>query len=141
MHPGMATTGSESAPKTKPSTGAVWTARILTAVPVFMLAMGGIMKLAQPPPIIDEFVGRYGYPQSSLILIGLLELACAIVYAIPRTAVLGAVLITGYIGGAITTHVRISDPAFIAPLFVALLAWAGLYLREPRLRAVLPLRK
>ena len=73
--------------------------------------------------------------------IGLLELACVIVYAIPRTAVLGAILITGYIGGAIATHVRISDPAFIAPLFIALLAWAGLYLREPRLRPLLPIRK
>jgi hypothetical protein len=138
MHPG-ATTGPGSATRT--GTAAVWAARILTAIPIFMLTMSGVMKLAQPPQVIDEFVGRLGYPRATVPLIGLLELACVIVYAIPRTAVLGAVLITGYIGGAIATHVRVSDPAFIAPLFIALLAWAGLYLREPRLRPLLPLRK
>lgn len=74
-------------------------------------------------------------------MIGLLELACAVFYAIPRTAVLGAVLLTGYLGGAIATHVRIGDPASVGPLILALIAWGGLYLREQRLRALLPIRR
>jgi hypothetical protein len=70
-----------------------------------------------------------------------LELACVALYAIPQTAVLGAVLLTGYLGGAVATHVRVGDPGFVAPLLLGLSAWAGIFLREERLRAVLPIRK
>jgi hypothetical protein len=72
--------------------------------------------------------------------LGAIEICCALLYAIPRTAVLGAVLLTGYLGGAIATHVRVGDPSFVTPLVLGMIAWAGLYLRDPRLRALLPLR-
>lgn len=116
-----------------------WPGRILSALPILALTMSGVMKLVQPPQVMEVFVGKLGYPASTLVGIGILELACVVLYAVPRTAVLGAVLVTGYLGGAITTHLRVGDP-FVGPLGLGLLAWAGLYLREPRLRALLPLR-
>jgi hypothetical protein len=73
--------------------------------------------------------------------IGVTEIACALLLAIPRTSVLGAVLVTGYLGGAVATHVRAMQPAFIAPAILGALAWLGLYLRDPRLRALLPLKR
>lgn len=116
-----------------------WPGRILSALPILALTMSGVMKLMQPPQVLEVFVGHLGYPASTLVGIGILELVCIALYAVPRTAVLGTVLVTGYLGGAITTHVRVGDP-FVGPLVLGLLAWAGLYLREPRLRALLPLR-
>jgi DoxX-like family len=106
-----------------------------------VLSMSAVMKFVRPPQVTNEFVGRFGYPESTLPVIGLLELACAVLYALPRTAVLGAVLLTGYLGGAIATHVRIGDPAFVGALLLPLFAWGGLYLREQRLRALLPIRR
>ena len=84
---------------------------------------------------------QFGYPSGLIVPIGVVELACVVLYVIPRTAVLGAVLLTGYLGGAIATHVRLSDPSFAGPLIFGIMVWAGLYLREPRLRALLPLRR
>ena len=84
-----------------------------------------------------------GYPADTVLLIGIIELVCLVLYLVPRTSVLGALLMTGYLGGAIATHVRISSPLLthtLFPIYVALLLWGGLYLREPRLRALLPLR-
>ena len=84
-----------------------------------------------------------GYPADSVLWIGGIELVCLILYLVPRTAVLGAVLMTGYLGGAVATHVRVSSPLLthtVFPVYVALFLWAGLYLREPRLRALAPLR-
>jgi hypothetical protein len=99
------------------------------------------MKLMHSSQFMEQWVGKFGYPESSATGIGLLELACAIVYVIPRTAVLGAVLVTGYLGGAVATHVRIGDPSFMMPLLLGILAWAGIYLRDERLHALLPLRR
>jgi hypothetical protein len=85
-----------------------------------------------------------GYPADSILTFGLVELACVALYMIPRTAVLGAVLLTGYLGGAIATHVRVGNPLFshvLFPTYVAALIWGGLYLRDARLRAVLPFRR
>jgi DoxX-like protein len=84
---------------------------------------------------------QYGYPARSIPVVGILEVACAIVYLIPRTAVLGAILVTGLLGGAIASNVRINNPAFIAPLILGVLVWGGLYLRDQRLRALIPLRR
>ncbi len=75
------------------------------------------------------------------MVIGIIEALCAVLYVIPRTAVVGAILVTGYLGGAVATHTRIGDPSLIGPLIFGVMAWAGLYLREPRLRPLLPLRK
>jgi hypothetical protein len=119
----------------------LWTGRVLSALPVLLMVFSASMKLMHAPAFLEQWVGKFGYPESSATGIGLLELACAIVYVIPRTAVLGAVLVTGYLGGAVATHVRIGDPSFMMPLLLGILAWAGIYLRDERLHALLPLRR
>jgi hypothetical protein len=117
----------------------LWAGRILTAIPVLMLLFSGVMKLAQPAPVLEEF-GRLGYAEGAAVGIGILELACTALYLIPRTAVLGAILLTAYLGGATATHVRIDDP-FFGPVIFGVLVWLGLYLREDRLHALVPLVK
>ena len=96
------------------------------------------MKIAHSKQVLEGFA-QFGYPESAILGIGLAEVVCALIYAFPATAVLGAILVTGYLGGAVATHVRASQP-FIAPLLLGVFAWAGLFLRDPRLRALLPLR-
>jgi uncharacterized membrane protein YphA (DoxX/SURF4 family) len=119
----------------------LWVGRILSALPVLMMLMSGVMKLARPPQVIDPFVHQFGYPESLLLILGVVEITAAVLFAIPKTAFLGAILVTGYLGGAIATHARIGDPAFVGPLVLGILAWAGLYLRDDRLRQLLPLRQ
>ncbi len=123
-----------------PSKAQLWAGRIVTAVPVFGLVMSAAMKLSHNPQMVLQFVEKFGYPESTLGPIGFVELVCTILYAIPKTTVLGAILLTGYLGGAVATHVRISEP-FVAPLFLGVLVWAGLFLRDERVRALLPLRR
>lgn len=125
------------------SAGAVWTARVLTGVPVLFLLFDTVIKLAQIEPVIDSF-HALGYPASLALAIGVLELLCLGLYLVPATAVLGAVVLTGYLGGAIATHVRVESPLFthvLFPVYVAVLLWGGLFLREPRLRQLLPARR
>jgi DoxX-like protein len=122
-----------------PGRWTVWGGRILSALPVLAMLASASLKLARPPQVMDVFVGRLGYREGTLAAIAVLEIGCALLYAIPRTSVLGAVLLTGFLGGAIATHVRVGDP-FAPPLVLGILAWAGLYLRETRLRALIPLR-
>jgi hypothetical protein len=119
----------------------LWTGRVLSALPVLMMVFSASMKLMHSPQFIEQWVGKFGYQESAATGIGLLELACVVVYAIPRTAVLGAVLLTGYLGGAVATHVRLGDPSFVAPVVLGIIAWAGLYLRDDRVRALLPMRQ
>jgi hypothetical protein len=121
--------------------GKLWTGRVLSALPSLLLAFSGAIKLMHSPEIVANFTGKFGYSEGALAPIGLLEIALVIVYLVPRTAVLGAVLLTGYLGGAVATHVRIGDPSAVTPLIVGVLLWAGLYLRDARLHALLPLRK
>ena len=83
----------------------------------------------QSPDVLESFA-RFGYPRSLIWVIRTAELVCALLYVIPRTSILGAVLLTGYLGGAVATHVRISDPGFVGPLVAGILIWTGLYLRE-----------
>jgi hypothetical protein len=116
----------------------LWAGRIVSAIPALMLLFSGVMKLAKPDVVVKEF-GRLGYGEGHILGIGILEIACTVVYIIPRTSVLGAVLLTAYLGGATATHVRIGDP-FYGPVVAAVLVWLGLYLRDARLRALLPLR-
>ena len=118
----------------------VWTGRVLSGLPVVLLLLSASMKLSHPPMVVETFVGKLGYPASVLPSLAVLELFCTVVYIVPRTAVLGAVLLTGYLGGAVATHVRVGD-AFVVPLLLGVLVWAGLYLRDERVRALLPLRK
>ena len=118
-----------------------WIGRVVSAIPVLMMALSAVMKLVRQPQAAEAFVKQFGYSDGLLVPIGVLELTCAVVYVIPRIAVLGAVLVTTFLGGAVATHVRIGDPSFIGPTVLGILAWLGLYLREPRLHELLPLRK
>lgn len=96
------------------------------------------MKLSHSPEIVEGF-GKYGYSESVILPLGIVELSCVLLYAIPQTAVLGAILATGYLGGAVATHVA-GEEAFAAPIVFGILLWSGLGLRDARLRALLPLR-
>ena len=120
--------------------GLTWAGWTLTALIGLLLMFSGTMKLMKPPEVTAEFVNRLGYPEDLLVAIGIVELCCAILYLIPQTSILGAVLLTGYLGGAIATHVRIHDN-FFGPVVIGVLVWLALYLRDPRLRALLPLRR
>jgi hypothetical protein len=115
-----------------------WTGRVLSTLVVLLLSFSGIMKLMRPPEVIQSFVGQFGFPESTLLAIGILELACALIYAFPPTRYLGAIVLTGYLGGAIVTHVRVED-VFFGPLILGIVVWAGLWLREPGLRRLIPL--
>ncbi|MBI5608460.1 MAG: DoxX family protein [Deltaproteobacteria bacterium] len=116
-----------------------WIGRVLTALPTAAFLASGTMKLMGGADGLKMFVEKFGYPASALAPIGAVELTCAALYAIPRTSALGAVLLTGYLGGAVATHVRVGDP-FVAPVIFGVVVWAGLYFRDARVRAVLPLR-
>ena len=117
----------------------LWTGRIMSTLPVLTLVFSAVMKLMKPPGLAEGFA-HLGYPVSLALGLGILELTCTFVYVIPRTSMLGAILLTGYLGGATATHVRVGDP-FYGPVILGLLVWGGLYLREPRLRALIPLRR
>jgi hypothetical protein len=116
----------------------IWAGRALSAWATLFLLVDGGMKLFKPPVVVESTL-QLGYPESAIVGIGVVLLACTLLYAIPRTAILGAVLLTGYLGGAIATHVRVSGPWFniLFPVVFGVAIWAGLYLRDARLRAVL----
>jgi hypothetical protein len=122
------------------SAARTWAGRVVSAIPVLMLLMSGTFKLVGGAQMAKDWAA-FGFPPGTLVPIGLTELACALLYAIPRTSVLGAVLVTGYLGGAVVTHVRGADGMFLAPAILGAIAWLGLYLRDPRLRALLPLKR
>ena len=114
----------------------VRTGRVLSGVAVLFLAFDAAMKLLQVPMAVEGTI-QLGYPASSLLVIGLIQVVCLAVYLVPRTAILGAVLWTGYLGGAIATHLRVGNPLFthmLFPIYVAALLWGGLWLRERRVR-------
>ena len=118
----------------------LWAGRVVSALPVLMLLFSGVVKLVKPPAVLQGFA-HYGYPESLIAVIGILEIACTLVYVIPRASVLGAILMTAYLGGATATNVRVGDPAFFITGTLGVLVWGGLYLRDDRLRALIPLRK
>jgi hypothetical protein len=119
----------------------LWVGRIISAVPVLFLTLDAVIKLMKVPAVVEAF-GRLGVPLSLAPGIGFLALICTAVYVVPRTTVLGAVLLTGYLGGAVATQVRAQSGVFevIFPIIIAALVWGGLFLRDDRLRAFLPLR-
>jgi len=114
----------------------------LTAFVALFLTFDTVMKVLQLAPAVQGTI-ELGYPASTVLTIGLIELVCLVLYLIPRTSVLGALVLTGYLGGAIATHVRVGSPLpthTLFPIYVALMVWGGLYLRESRLRELLPFR-
>ena len=129
----------------QPSSGSkrmIWTGRILNVLSALFLLFDGAMKLVKPAPVV-EATSRLGFPESALTGIGLVLLACTILYVIPRTAVLGAILLTGYLGGAVATQVRAGSSAFetLFPAIFGALVWGGLFLQDGRLRALIPVRR
>jgi len=122
----------------KTSTGILWTSYVLSAIPVGMMIFSAVLKFF--PSVVADGFYQLEWPVGLAPILGVIELACVIVYLYPRTAVLGAILIAGYLGGATATHVRVGDGFFFAPFLLGVLAWLGLWLREPRLKALLPFR-
>jgi hypothetical protein len=121
---------------------ATWAGGIVTALPVLFLLFDGTIKLLEIQPVTDSFA-RLGWPVHLAQAIGTLELVCIALYLVPGTAALGAMLLTGYLGGAVATHVRVENPLFthiLFPVYVALLLWTGLLLRRPGLRELIPRR-
>ena len=131
----------ENSPQT-PSKGAIWTGRIFSTLAVLFLLMDAGVKFTKIPAVVETFA-QLGYPLQLAPTLGVIIILCVISYLIPQTSILGAVLLTGYLGGAISTHLRVGNPLFshvLFPVYLALFIWGGLYLREPRLRALIPIR-
>jgi len=123
------------------STKRLWASFIMSGLPALFLLVDGGMKLFKPPVVV-EMTLQLGYPESAIAGIGVVLLISTILYLIPRTAILGAILLTGYLGGAVATHVRVSAAVFniIFPVVFGALLWGGLWLRNRHLQNLWPLR-
>jgi hypothetical protein len=122
---------------------AEWTGRVMSAIVILFLAMDITMKLANLT-VVTQASLELGWRPDMARILGVILLTCTVLYAYPRTAILGAILLTGYLGGAVATHLRIDSRLFTHVLFgvyLGILAWGGLWLRDPRLQAILPLRQ
>ena len=132
----------ETTIQTRPfSVGASWAGYTLSALPVLFLVMDAVMKLFKPDFVVSKTV-ELGYSEGVIVPLGVVLLVCTILYALPRRAVLGAVLLTGYLGGAVATHVRVGEAAFsiLFPVILGAFIWGGLYLRDVRVASLLPMR-
>jgi hypothetical protein len=126
------------------SNASLWAGRVLSGLVIVFLLFDGAIKLI-PLQVVTDTMIELGYSGSVDLarLLGALTLLCTILYAIPRTSILGAILLTGYLGGAMATHLRIGNPLFthlLFGLYLGVMAWGGLYLRDARLRALIPFR-
>jgi hypothetical protein len=124
------------------SKSALWTGYILSGLSVLFMLFDGVAKLIKPAAVVTTTV-QLGYPESAITGLGIALLVSTVLYAIPRTSVLGAILLTGYLGGATATHVRVGGPLFniVFPGIFGVLIWGGLYLRDRRLQALIPFRR
>jgi hypothetical protein len=127
---------------TEVSKKAVWAGRIISALPILFLIMDGVMKLVKPAVVRDATI-KLGWPESVIVTLGVILLTSVVLYLIPPTSFLGAILLTGYLGGAVATQVRVGAPLFsnvLFPTYLGVMLWLGLYLRNGRLRALVPMR-
>ena len=125
------------------SKGRLWTARVLSGIVILFMLFDSIFKFIQPESVVEGTLSL-GYAEHHIAIIGILGLISIILYAIPRTSIFGAILLTGYWGGAIATHLRLDNPLFthmLFPVYLAILAWGGLWLVNEKLRALIPLKK
>ena len=122
------------------SNGMLWTGRVLTTLIVLFMTMDGVMKLIKPQFVVKETT-RLGYPESSIVPIGAAALTGAILYAIPQTSVLGAIILTGFLGGAVATHVRVGEQSWYFAIIFGIVAWLGVYFRDARVRSLVPFRQ
>jgi hypothetical protein len=121
----------------------LWAGRIMSALAVLFLTFDVVIHIMKPAPVIKGFTDL-GWSPSLAVPLGIIELVCLVLYLIPRTSVLGAVLLTGYLGGAVATNLRVAAPLFsntLFPIYVGVFLWGGLYLRDNALRAVFPVRR
>lgn len=127
----------QTAPVSKPM---LWAGRVLSSLSILFLLLDGVMKIFKPAFVVEATV-RLGYPESVIVPLGIVLTVSTILYAIPRTAVLGAILLTGYLGGAVDTHVRFYEGVFpvVFPIIFGVLLWGGLWFRDNRLRELIPL--
>ena len=116
----------------------VWGGRVISVLASLMFAMSSFMKFKGGAEV-TQGMAHLGLPESLMMPLAILEISCVVVYLIPATSVLGAILLTGYMGGAICTHLRVGDP-FVVQIALGIVIWLGLYLRENRLKALIPLR-
>lgn len=123
-----------------PNKTMLWTGRLLGGLPALFLLVDAVMKFVKPPAVV-EGTTQLGYPVSCITGLGIVLLASTLLYLVPRTAILGAILLTGYLGGAVATHVRVSGPLFniLFPVVFGVFLWAGLWLRNESLRRLVPL--
>jgi hypothetical protein len=129
-------------PNAVASVKARWSGWIIGGLPSLLLLVDAAFKFIRPAPVL-EATAKVGYPESSLVPIGVALLASTLLYLLPPTAVLGAILLTGYLGGAVATHVRVSDPLLshvLFPVYFGAMLWLGLYLRDRRPRVLVPFR-
>lgn len=118
---------------------AVWTGWVISVLASLVFLFSGLMKVKGGPEL-EQGLAHLGLPASMILTLAVLEIACVVIYLIPPTAVLGAILLAGYVGGAIVTHWRVGDPV-VVQIVLGLLVWLGIYLREPRLKALIPVRR
>ena len=128
--------------QTPVSNGRLWGGRIMSWLPALFLLVDGVMKLFKTAVVVEATV-KLGYPENTILPVGIVLTVCTILYLIPRTAVLGAILLTGYLGGAVATHVRVGEGLFPVsfPIIFGVLLWGGLYLRNNRLRSLIPINQ
>ncbi len=131
-----------SSSQTAASKKMLWTGRIVSALVILLMLFDATIKVLRLPAAVAGAV-QVGYPANVVLPIGIVLLVCVVLYAIPRTSILGAILLTGYLGGAVATNVRISSPLLsygLLPAYIGVLAWGGLFLRDESLRQLIPLR-
>lgn len=142
MSASAATSGASSrisaATPAKPRGAAFWAGWALSALPGLALLGSAAMKLSHAPDFVAKWVGKLGFPESLLTTVGLIELLCTVLFLLPPTAFVGAAALSAYLGGAVVTHLRVQDGGFGPAIVLGLLVWAGLYLRQPVLRQLLP---
>ena len=123
--------------------GRPWAGYIVSGLPALFLLMDAVGKLVRPAAVVEGTVSL-GYPESVILPLGVTLLVCTVLYIVPQTTMLGAILLTGYLGGAVATHVRLGNPIFthtLFPVYLGIFVWLGLYLRDTRIRGLVPLRK
>ena len=121
----------------------LWTGRVMSGIAALFLLFDAVAKLVKPQPVVEGTM-KLGFSESVILPLGVVLLVCTLLYIIPRTCVLGAILLTGYLGGAVATHVRVGDPLFshiLFPVYFGAMIWGGLYSRDIRVRAMIPFRK
>lgn len=127
----------------EPSKGRLWAGRVLSGIAVLFLLFDATIHLLKPEAVVKGFVDL-GYPITVSVPLAIIEFVCIVLYLIPRTSIFGAVLLTGYLGGAIAAQLRVGAPllsTLLFPIYVALFLWGGLYLRDPIVRSFMPVRR